>query len=498
MAGRLWNRAGVTTATTGTGTVTLGSALASGTSINLCSFQTFANAGVPNATVVRYLILDSNGAWEYGTGTYTTAGTTLSRTLGASSTGSLLSLSGSAQVFITAIAEDFAQLSTNLDVNGFDFTTTTSVDVARDDASTNTVLDIFTIIRTSSGTPANGIGAGLLFNVETSANNIETGAAIRAVTTDVTAASEDFDLVFSVMSAGAAAADKMKLQSTGHLNINYMPDILLSGSSAIFQATLNPSVDWGVSVNAYSNSASGPSIVLSKSRNATFGSHTALSLLDSMCSILTYGSDGTNYVYAGGLISVVDGTVSAGVVPSNWQQQWTDGTGVLRTNYLPKTAYLSSQHSVSTIAPTEVAGLPMLGLSAGTYNFTYYLIGRTATATVGLNFAVNFTGTATRIVYVLTWIDASATATTGVISSTVNAAAGVTVGGSASIAKGTTTATVSTGTGGATSANTDFFLKIEGILVASTSGDLELWHGSETATATSLEVGSSVVVMRVQ
>lgn len=104
----------MTTATAGTGTITLGSAIASGAAINLCGFHTFAAAGVTNSTVVSYLILDANGAWEYGTGTYTTSGTTLSRTLGASSTGSLLSLSGSAQVFITARAEDIVNTTTQV------------------------------------------------------------------------------------------------------------------------------------------------------------------------------------------------------------------------------------------------------------------------------------------------------------------------------------------------------------------------------------------------
>jgi hypothetical protein len=111
----LKNRAGVSTATTGTGTITLGSALAAGVAPNAAAWQTFAAAGVANADQVRYLILDSNGAWEYGTGTYTSSGTTLSRASGAmdgtvagqkSSSGSLLSLSGNAQVFIAAIAED--------------------------------------------------------------------------------------------------------------------------------------------------------------------------------------------------------------------------------------------------------------------------------------------------------------------------------------------------------------------------------------------------------
>lgn len=102
----LYNRAGVSTATSGTGTITLGAALAAGTALNSCSFQTFATSGAANGETVSYLILDANGAWEYGTGTYTSAGTTLSRTLGQSSTGALLSLSGSAQVFITCRAAD--------------------------------------------------------------------------------------------------------------------------------------------------------------------------------------------------------------------------------------------------------------------------------------------------------------------------------------------------------------------------------------------------------
>jgi hypothetical protein len=94
------NRAKVVTATTGTGTITLGAADS--------GYQTFADAGVSNAAVVRYTIEDDT-AWEIGSGTYTATGTTLTRTLDESSTGSLLNLSGSAVVFVTAAAADIQQ-----------------------------------------------------------------------------------------------------------------------------------------------------------------------------------------------------------------------------------------------------------------------------------------------------------------------------------------------------------------------------------------------------
>lgn len=96
----------MSTSTTGTGTITLGSAES--------GYQTFAAAGVSNGDSVRYTIEDGTN-WEIGTGTYTASGTTLSRSPSESSSGgSAINLSGDATVFITAAAADIMQPSNNL------------------------------------------------------------------------------------------------------------------------------------------------------------------------------------------------------------------------------------------------------------------------------------------------------------------------------------------------------------------------------------------------
>src|SRR5688572_28666463 len=100
----LFNRVRMSTATTGTGTITLGSATSN-------AYFTFDEAGVADATVVSYCIEDGTDV-EFGIGTYTASGTTLSRStvtaskISGTAGTSKIDLSGSAIVFITALAAD--------------------------------------------------------------------------------------------------------------------------------------------------------------------------------------------------------------------------------------------------------------------------------------------------------------------------------------------------------------------------------------------------------
>ncbi|HEY0723445.1 MAG TPA: hypothetical protein VGD41_05590, partial [Pyrinomonadaceae bacterium] len=98
---KLVNLARMTTATVGTGTLTLGSAVA--------GFLSFASAGVSDGDIVSYAIKDGANS-EIGFGTYTAAGTTLTRNvINSTNSNNAISLSGSAEVFVTPSARDFLQ-----------------------------------------------------------------------------------------------------------------------------------------------------------------------------------------------------------------------------------------------------------------------------------------------------------------------------------------------------------------------------------------------------
>lgn len=104
MANTLANLARMYTETTGTGTLTLTTAVP--------GFNTFADAGVASGSTITYAIYCGPHR-EIGAGVYTASGLTLTRATVYSSTngGAKISLTGRSEVFITPAAEDLASLS---------------------------------------------------------------------------------------------------------------------------------------------------------------------------------------------------------------------------------------------------------------------------------------------------------------------------------------------------------------------------------------------------
>jgi hypothetical protein len=167
----------------------------------------------------------------------------------------------------------------------------------------------------------------------------------------------------------------------------------------------------------------------------------------------------------------------------------------LQARGMPIVRRLNTQHDNATTTPTEIAnGLECTGLVAGTYMFQYNIIHQAAAATTGVRFNVNFSGTSGAFVYWRRFYGLIATAADANQDQESVLAAGQVMQGWADRVKQTTAVTGVTLT--ADTLNANMLTIVEGSFVATGTGDLELWHGSEVAATTSVMVGTSLVVYR--
>jgi hypothetical protein len=98
------------------------------------------------------------------------------------------------------------------------------ITIEKDDTTANSILYPLSVRRSTSGSPAVGIGTGVQLVTETSGNNFEAGTIFESVTTSVTPTAENFAFVLKVMTAGAAAAQVLRLVNNlvtvGAINTN--------------------------------------------------------------------------------------------------------------------------------------------------------------------------------------------------------------------------------------------------------------------------------------
>lgn len=211
-----------------------------------------------------------------------------------------------------------------------------------DDAVNNAVTQVLRLTHTTSGTPANGIGVGIEFEAEAGGGN-KVGATLESVATDVTPASEDFDLVLKTMMAGAAASEALRIGPQVKVSRPfYFPATALVDAATIAwdagviqcpTVTLGGNRTFGAPTNLKDGCAYMLRVVQDGTGSRTltwnavfkFGSTPVLQTAAGAVDVFLFESDGTNLI-GKHLNEVVSGSpFSAGYGPSSDQTITTAG-----------------------------------------------------------------------------------------------------------------------------------------------------------------------------
>lgn len=194
-------------------------------------------------------------------------------------------------------------------------------------------------------------------------------------------------------------------------------------------------------------------------------------------------------------VTSLDGTEEWGVNQAGTSKKVSLNLIKSLSNFVPVSvsSLASDATTNSTTTPAAITGLT-LTVGPGIYQFQYFIRYQAALTTTGVKFSVNHSGTVTAFLYNVRWVDVSATASTATPSQANVQAAGAVMGAFSSRAK----STAGTGTTlGVDVANADMFIIVEGMMVVTVSGSLELYHGSEVAAASTVKAGSSLMLVKV-
>lgn len=149
--------------------------------------------------------------------------------------------------------------------------------------------------------------------------------------------------------------------------------------------------------------------------------------------------------------------------------------------------------TVTNTTVTAAVGISKTGLVAGTYNVKVWVLWSTAATTTGIQMYLNYTGTVTKLVSTWYTLTTGGTAATGVADQATTLTAQM-MEGKGQRANNTASGPIQ----GTDTANADQFAVIEGILVASGAGDLQVMFNSEVAaSAANLLAGTNLDIRRV-
>lgn len=158
---------------------------------------------------------------------------------------------------------------------------------------------------------------------------------------------------------------------------------------------------------------------------------------------------------------------------------------------------LPADVSNSTTTAAKLTGLDAV-VGVGTWLFEYFILYQAAATTTGVKFSVNHTGTVTSFVYDLYGLSADTTAT-ATQSALMDQDVLTTTGGLFEVwgARAKTTAAAVGPTSGVDTANADMFLMITGLAVVTVTGNIELYHASEVAAASTVKAGTALRLTKV-
>lgn len=150
---------------------------------------------------------------------------------------------------------------------------------------------------------------------------------------------------------------------------------------------------------------------------------------------------------------------------------------------------LATQHDSTSTTAAKVTGLDLTA-GVGTWMFRYYIRYRTSLSTTSVKFDVNHSGTVTSFVWNQRWSGQSVTAADPQHDQAASVATLMSV--FANRAKGTAGFGTNTATDGN---NLDMLMIIEGVMVVTVSGNMELWFGSEATGSTQSIMENSFLLL---
>lgn len=205
-------------------------------------------------------------------------------------------------------------------------------------------------------------------------------------------------------------------------------------------------------------------------------------------------TDGTN------LVTLWAGTLLAGELLTFTEEKGFrlfDANGIQKANPLTIAGNmlpirLGADLANATTAAAKVTGLD-LALGVGTWMFDYRILYTSTVTTTGLKFGCNHTGAVTSFAYNGMMVTANITGADAIADQDVLLTTGGLISAWAARAKTTTAPMISAGVD---TINVDMLLVIQGLVVVTVAGNLELYHASETANSTTVKAGSSLLAVK--